>query len=462
MPDVSDGGRTYTYRLRHGFRFSPPSNQPVTAAAFRRAIERALDPRTNSYARALVSDIVGLRAYQAGRTRHIAGVVARGDTLTIRLTAPSPSLPARLATPYFSAVPPDTPIDSAGVEGIASAGPYYATFAGGDRSSIVLKRNPNYGGDRPQRLSEIDLGIDPQGPGVADVEQGRLDVLPIDPRVQGASRLASQYGPHSETASAGQQRYFAGLWLGVEYLALNIRHGPFSSARLRRAVNYAIDRSALARRPSAWPTFSQPTDQYVPPAMRGFRDAAIYPLDGPDVAKARRLAGNHRGHAVMYTCNLSSCLANAQVVRGNLAAIGIGVEIRQFPIDALYRKLARPKAPWDIADVGWVADYADPFGMLNLLFAPPLGRQPAGLRTSIDWGGFADPSFERRLRRAAELAGARRYRAYARLDADLARDAAPVAAYANPTNDYFFSTRMGCQVVQPVYGLDLAALCTRP
>ena len=43
MPAVSDGGKTYTYRIRPGSRFSPPSNQPVTAAAFRHAIERSLE-----------------------------------------------------------------------------------------------------------------------------------------------------------------------------------------------------------------------------------------------------------------------------------------------------------------------------------------------------------------------------------------------------------------------------------
>ena len=48
MPAVSDGGRRYTFHLRPGFRFSPPSNAPVTAAAFRRAIERALHPRCES------------------------------------------------------------------------------------------------------------------------------------------------------------------------------------------------------------------------------------------------------------------------------------------------------------------------------------------------------------------------------------------------------------------------------
>ena len=47
----------------------------------------------------------------AGKATHIAGVVARGNTLTIRLTAPAPDLVARLAMPFFCAVPIGTPID---------------------------------------------------------------------------------------------------------------------------------------------------------------------------------------------------------------------------------------------------------------------------------------------------------------------------------------------------------------
>ena len=105
MPSVSDDGRTYTFRIRPGFRFSPPSNAAVTAEAFRRTIERTLHPRTKSYAPTFMTDIVGLPAFQAGRAKHLAGVSARGDTLTVRLKAPSATLPARLATLYFCAVP---------------------------------------------------------------------------------------------------------------------------------------------------------------------------------------------------------------------------------------------------------------------------------------------------------------------------------------------------------------------
>ncbi|MDT4942056.1 MAG: serine/threonine protein kinase, bacterial, partial [Pseudonocardiales bacterium] len=44
MPEVSADGRTVTIRIRPGFKFSPPSNQPVTAETFRYSIERAFAP----------------------------------------------------------------------------------------------------------------------------------------------------------------------------------------------------------------------------------------------------------------------------------------------------------------------------------------------------------------------------------------------------------------------------------
>ena len=54
-----------------------------------------------------------------------------------------------------------------------------------------------------------------------------------------------------------------------------------------------------------------------------------------------------------------------------------------------------------------------------------------------------------------------RYGAYRSLSVELARDAARWVAYASATSRDFLSARMGCQTFQPVYGIDLAALCTR-
>jgi peptide/nickel transport system substrate-binding protein len=248
--------------------------------------------------------------------------------------------------------------------------------------------------------------------------------------------------------------------LAESYLALNVRHGPFSSTRMRQSVNYAIDRSSLARQPPP-SSFGQPTDQYLPPGMPGFRDASIYPLDGPDVAKARRLAGVT---VATRSCARATCRPASRTPGRPREPQRDRHQRRDqaVPYNTLYRRLARPAEPWDIADIGWIAAYADPSDILNVIFTPLHGPRVAQFEKSFNLGRFDDPTLQRRLRATAELRGARRYRTYGRLDADLTRNAAPLAAYATEVDNYFFSARMGCQVVQPVYGIDLAALCVRP
>lgn len=71
-----------------------------------------------------MGDIVGMPAYEAGKARHLARVVAQGDKLEIHLTAPAPDFPARLSSLSFCAVPDDTP-DAPQHQPIPAAGPYY-------------------------------------------------------------------------------------------------------------------------------------------------------------------------------------------------------------------------------------------------------------------------------------------------------------------------------------------------
>jgi hypothetical protein len=73
---------------------------------------------------------------------------------------------------------------------------------------------------------------------------------------------------------------------------------------------------------------------------------------------------------------------------------------------------------------------------------------------------FDDPGYRKRLAAAARLTGPQRYLTYGGLDADLARDAAPLVAFGNLSSYDFFSARMGCQLFGP-YGIDLAALCIK-
>jgi peptide/nickel transport system substrate-binding protein len=111
LPTRSPDGRTYTFTIRRGFRFSPPSGQPVTAQTFKDSIERTLSPAMHSYFASIgyLSDVMGARPYMAGKASHITGIVARGDKLRIRLTSPAGDFLSRLALPGFRAVPSDTP-----------------------------------------------------------------------------------------------------------------------------------------------------------------------------------------------------------------------------------------------------------------------------------------------------------------------------------------------------------------
>ena len=54
-------------------------------------------------------------------------------------------------------------------------------------------------------------------------------------------------------------------------------------------MNFAVSRSAVLAQ--AGFKAGTPSDQVLPPTMRGFRNAKIYPLGNPDIARAKALTG---------------------------------------------------------------------------------------------------------------------------------------------------------------------------
>jgi ABC-type transport system substrate-binding protein len=232
-------------------------------------------------------------------------------------------------------------------------------------------------------------------------------------------------------------------------------------------VNYAIDRRALTAAANAADPYGghQPTSGYLQPGMPGYEPAAIYPLGGPDVARALRLARGTIRHGVIYGYTLPPGPQLAQIVKTDLAAIGIETDIKLFGKLAMYNRILNPNEPWDIALVGWGVDHADPSDEINALFdsssIPPAPLPPNAANLYFNYGRFSAPAFDRRMRAAATLSGTARERTYGQLAIDLARDAAPVAAWGVPDSRNLFATGIGCQTYQPIYGFDLATLCLR-
>jgi ABC-type transport system substrate-binding protein len=451
MPTVSPDGRTYTFRIRRGFGFSPPSHEAVTAETFRHTIERQIatspkDVGLDPY----VADIVGAKAFYAGRTPHVAGLSVHGKRLSITLIEPAGDLPTRVAMPEFCPVPLSVPLRGGGDRPIPSAGPYYIASSLGPRS--VLLPNPNYHGPRLRRSSRIVVQSNvPEAKAISLADHGRVDMIAtsaagellapggvVDHRARRSSTLRKQY-----------HVYQAPIF---DYFVFNTRRPLFRNPRLRRAVDYALDRRALASEFG-----DSAADRVVPPAVPGYPAGRIFPLS-PNLAAARKLAGGEKRHAVLYICSDARERTMAETVRRNLAPIGIGISVLEDSDQCADNPSTSPKSRR--ADLFLVngfpitqADERDPSQVLDQVL------REGAYGTRLPSTGWDERSFRRQLDQAQPLRGATRAAAYHRLADELTRTG-PIAVFGSWVWSEYFSPKIGCKVFQGEYAVvDLGALC---
>jgi hypothetical protein len=82
-------------------------------------------------------------------------------------------------------------------------------------------------------------------------------------------------------------------------------------------------------------------------------------------------------------------------------------------------------------------------------------------RDNVNLAFFSDPRFNGRIELARRLQGDRRYAAFAALDRDVMRDAAPIAPIGYLNDGHYVSSRVGCYHHHPVYGWNFGAICLR-
>ena len=450
FPRVSANGKTYVFTVKKGWKFS--NGRPVTADSFKWAIERGLNSQQQSPAGPFVSDIVGAQAVLDGKTRSVSGVTARGSTLTIRLTKVAPDLLTRLAMPFFSAMDRQShPIEPKGLKApVASAGPYYiASWTPNAR--MVVKRNPNYKGNRPANFNsfefEANVNLDAQ---VLRIKSGQADYAAEGLPPSAHADLAKQYG-------INKRQYMVRQVPTTYYLAMNTTKGLTTNANVRKAVNYAIDRQAmLAQRGYL---AGKRADQILPPGIPGFRDYNIYPLKYSDasVNKAKQLMGGRTGKFLLLSGNRGASLTIPQIVKFNLAKIGIDVDTQFLASGPLAAKAGARGEDFQGVLIGWHADYPDPNNFLDILLNGNNIREA----NNNNFAYFNVPAMNRRMEQAASLSGAKRYAAYSKLDLDISKNYAPWAAYAYNNNRDFVSARIGCYQYHPTFGFNLTTACLR-
>lgn len=448
LPQVSANGRVYSFAIRKGYRFN--TGEEVTAQTFAHVFNRVLSPKLQSPASVFVHDILGADAVLSGKTKTASGIRAVGSTLSITLSKVAPDFLARVAMNFFCAVPLDYPTISNNQKPPAAAGPYYISRRVPNRV-IELKRNPMYAGRRPHHVDTFLINVGGNlSQSLLQVKAGKVDYDMTGLPAQSHAQLAKQFG-------INKSRYFVNPIVETDYLPLNASRPLFRNASMRKAVNYAVDRPALIRQLGY--LAGEPTDQILPPSMRGFRDAKLYPVARPDLVKAKRLAAGQTGTAQLYIpSGLPAAVAQASIIQANLAQIGIKVTVKQFAFGVLVSKISARDEPFDIVLIGWQADYPDPYDFVNILLD---GRNILE-QNNNNLAHFNDPQFNARMTAAAKMSGAARYEAYGKLDVDMMREGAPWAPIGTRTVRDFVSARVGCYVFPPALGaMDLASACLK-
>ncbi len=418
MPTVSPDKRTYTFTLRQGLRFAPPSGVPVTPRAVKYSIERALSPKlgTPRPAETYLTDLEQIRA--------------RGNRISFTLRAASPDFLERLSLPYYCTVPSGTPIVNGGLQPIAppSTGPYYMA-ARANGAWTVLKRNPYYRGPHPAPLDAIVVreGLDAEK-AVGEVERGDWQGLALTDRVVlPGSAVARRYArPGSSLA------YRVLPVLHLDYLALNAGRGPLRNVSLRRRIAAALDRSALAANEDD----DTPTSSLLPA------------LDSSTAHPVRATSGAPKP-VVLRMAVESDCWPCQQLA--GLVAVQLrplGITVRTVAVVSISAALHAADARIDLAALSTELPFPDPASFLMQMLGHdvPQSWLPASSRAAVA--------------RLNGLAGRERYRAAVELARRLATDDVPVVSYGAPKIGMLLSPKLGCRGRDAFdLELDLSELC---
>jgi len=433
-----DGGRTYTFHLRRGVSFS--DGTPLTAAAVKASFERVLDPKTRSPREWLFKRIAGADAFRSGAADGVAGITAPSEhELVIRLDEPFAPFLSFLAMPQAAVLPPSLSAPGASPgEALAGIGPWtLAEWRHDDR--IVLRANRAFWA--PPALDRIEARIIPTpAMQMFDFEASRLDVVQV-PEADIARVRA---------APPARARLVTRPELAVYYIGLSNDFEPFRDARVRRAMNLAVDVAALF---DATGGAGVRAHGAIPPGLPGHSgDRAPYPF-APDSARALlRAAGYPDGFEFTILTREGSRYGRSLLgVQSDLAAIGVKASIASREWTTLKQTIDNGQADAFLAD--WYADYPDGENFLFPLFH---SRNIGGGGNRARYRNAAVDSLIELAQ--AEMSPARRESLYGEIDARVFDDA-PWIFLWHPATTFLVADDLAGFSLHPLfYGEDYTAM----
>ncbi len=352
--EVGDSGKSWTFHLRPNVRFHDGTPFDADAVVF--SFDRQRDPR-HPYHQADFT-------YWETTFRNIQSV-EKVDPLTVRIVIERPYAPflANLAMFPVSIVSPTAVKRYQGdfARHPVGTGPFrFVEWSPGER--VTLEGNPEYWDGAPQIKHLVFVDIrDPRQRLVA-LEGDAIDV---------AENLSPQDLQFVALHPELELHRVAGNNIG--YLAMNVTHPPFDDVRVRRAVNYAINKTAIVK--LIYQGLAHPATSPVPPSLWGHVDEPLYHYDRDQAIKLLQEA--HYEQPVkkpkLYVMDtprpyMPAPETVARIVQHNLHDVGIDVEIVKNDIDTHVR--LSQNGEHDLCLLGWTADNGDPDNILYVLFDP--------------------------------------------------------------------------------------------
>jgi peptide/nickel transport system substrate-binding protein len=448
IPQPTDGGKTYTFTIRKGIKFSDGTT--MKPSDFVTTFERQFTvPGPTSF----YSGIVGADQCKASGCDLSQGVVADDSayTLTIHLTAPDPEFLDKLALPFVYVVPGNTSPKLTGNNVPPGTGPYMWKSYDPNKE-MVLVRNPYFKvwNADAQPPGYPDSIVEKYGLQVSDevtqVENGQADevydgdTIPSDRLNELGTKYAKQVHLNALTAD----------W----YMALNTKTPPFNNLQARQAINYAFDRGAAVKL-AGGSSLAVPTCQVLPPNFPGYVQYCPYtanpaangagPWSAPDYTKAKQLvqqSGTAGMKVVVNTDGPDKPFGEQMVSDLNKIGYKASLQVLAGSIQYPFVQNSKNNSKWQVAWSAWYQDYPAASDFLNVLLG--CGSIHPNSDASPNIAEFCDKTIQAKMDQAEQLSvsnpdGANQI--WAQVDHDVTDQAAWVDMY-NPKQIDFLSKRV--------------------
>ena len=410
LPTPEDGGRTYRFHLHPGIRFSTGKPvMPSDVVATMRRIFKVGSPTAGSFYGGIVGAALCLKD-----PIHctLAGGVEGDDgagTVIFHLTQPDSEFFAKLAMMHAAILPADTPAHDLGNTPAAATGPYRITSYDSNHG-MILERNPYFHvwnalaqPDGYVDRIQFDYGLSDEAQTTA-VENGHYDWMYDNKPLDRLGELGDRY-----TDQVHIQPLFA-----LFYMPMNVNLPPFNNLKARQAVNYAVNRAAMAIFYGG-AAVADPLCEMVPTGLPGRSNQCFYTKGAdfehpasawgrPDLDRARRLveeSGTKGMKVTLIVPNRAIDMSMGIYLQNTLRQIGYDTSIKfvTFAISLNYIQNTNNKVQISLTD--WYADYPAPSNFLDDLFG--CENFHPGSDSSINMSGLCDKAIQDTMQRAVAL-----------------------------------------------------------